>query len=732
VRLLALSMLSILALAALAPLGARGEAVVGAVIVLAPVGYIYVLERPVGDVVGVYVGGSYEPYKARTGDTSKLFHLTELEAVLTPGGVYRLNLIRLGAAYPVVGVNLPGGDDLVLLTVNGLLYTSPYHIFLAENYPPPWWAPTDRDVVVGHVIDLRVERGVSYIVPVAGPNTRVTVVTRERAETVSVVSLLGLPSGCLVFVNPSKGFPWYGGLLPSPPCMEGVTGIVKDVYNEQPLYTIFVKAVEGRPVLFAFSDVTSALLARLGFLSPIGSDPSVHVVRTALDGANLYFIGNPLLLPVKVEVVNAVDSTVLVGEERFCVLPSDAEVLLYLGWGLPSSKPLRTKLEPGEVILYRLASSNQTYICRGDLSFLDAPPPSIVQPSIKQLRQPAGFSSGVPVLVMLGNGKFYYGTKFSIPYSDYDGNVVFVLSMHPYVVNVEPASLWSMPVFWISLLLFALFAAMLIQRPRAQPRKLQIVWDIATPPPLEFADRETVARKVSQFIDIHGVCPDDVELAEMGALLPAEGEKPTDEVVVCNFKTNPETEKLLRRVVRVANDGFWAFKRRGRNYGFLYTLVGDTLITFYLYKQENEKTPARLLLNAIRSAMRTYIGVPLYTQYHGLIIVAEPGMARAAREEFVRAGVINEDWGVVDIRGYLSVKLQRVVESLKGGDREEREARLKRLLDRVVEFAKAKIPLIVIVGDDVRVLIEVLGEVASRYYEEYLKVRGIKDVEGQE
>jgi len=709
-----------LALAVASLPGARGEPIVAATMLPAPVGFIYVLDRPVGDVVGVYVGGTYEEYKARVGATSKLFHLKEVDSVLTRGGAYQLMVIRPNTTFTVLGVNLPGKDDLVLLTENGYVFTSQYRILYQHQIPEGVGAGGNA-VVIGDKVDLRPEGRVVYIVPVTWPGARVTVITGERAETVSIAKLVGVQEECIVYTRPSSTFPWYGGLLPTPVCAEGINGVVRDVYNEQPLYTVFSKSVGRHVVYVAFSDVTASLLVRLGFLTPVDASPSVHVIPATLDNVHLYFSRSMGWLPVMVKVVNSTDATVVLdreGGERVCVLPADSEVVLHIGWGQLPARAQQVKLAPGEVLLYRVKGSGAMYACRGDLSFLDAPAPSLSKPSIKQLREPVGVSSGAPVVLVLGNGKLYYGTRFTIPYDDYDGNALWVIYRRPYMVDVEPPSLWGMPVFWLSLLLVALFVAVVIQRPKAPPRKIQIIWDIATPPPLELADRALIARKVSQFLDIFGVCPDDVELAMMGALLPAQGEKPADEVIVCNFKTNVETEKVLRRVVRVANDGFWAFKRRGRNYGFLYTRIGDSLLVFYLYKQEDEKEVAELLLNAIEAAMHTYIGIPLYTRHQGIIIVAEPGMAKAAREEYVKMGVVDEEWRTKDekgrlrnISGYLSLKFPNLSSEF---------------VDKLAGFVEERVPLIVVASEDERVVIDVLGEVASTHYEEYLRKRGVK------
>jgi len=325
----------------------------------APVGFIYVLDRPVGDVVGVYAGGAYEEYKARTGDTSKLFHLKEVDSVLTRGGTYRLKVTRPNATFTALGVNLPGKDDLVLLTENGYVFTSPYRILHRHQIPEGGAVGRDA-VVIGDRVDLRPEERVVYIVPVTWPGATVTVISGGRAETVSIARLAGVKEECFVYTRPTDAFPWYGGLLPTPVCVEGITGVVQGIYNEQPLYTVFSKSVGRHAVYVAFSEVTAALLVRLGFLTPVDASPGVHVIPATLDKVHLYFSRSMYWSPMMVKVVNATDATVALGrerEERVCVLPADSEVVFHLGWGEPPARAQQLRMAAMAMAEAKLAAS---------------------------------------------------------------------------------------------------------------------------------------------------------------------------------------------------------------------------------------------------------------------------------------------------------------------------------------------------------------------------------------
>jgi len=707
--------LVMLALLLLMPINVNGENIVGATLIPAPVGYSYVLDHPIGDVVGVYnANNTYKMYYARTATTSKFFYLTEVNSLLTKEGKYTLKINELNETYQAIALDLPGKNDLVLLSKNGYVYTSPYRVlfgFYSEN----GMNPEDGDVVITNKIDLTLNKKVTYIVPVTGSNEVVTIITKNYTKTESVAGLIGIEDSCIAFIsNPPPTFPWYGGLIPSPLCTNGINKIVENTYNGQPLYTVFSKNINSFLVYFAFSDITPNLLVNLGFFVPVQTNPSVHIIQTTLDNTYVYYSAYQYTQPVMVNKISAIDSTLDTSSGKVCILSSDSQILFYLGWDLPQTNTSQITLQPGEVILYRSRTTNSTYLCKGDLSFMNIVTPSLTLPAISQFHEPIGVQSSSPTMIMLGNGKYYYGSNFTIPYSIYDGNSIWVLSNYPQTIEITSRSLWTTPFFWLSILLGALFAALLLQKPKAYPRKLQIIWDITTPPPLEFPDQSTIAKRVSQYIDIFGVCPNDVELAEKGILLPIKDEKPTDEVIVCNFKTNIDSEKVLRNVVKVANGGFWAFRRRGKNYGFLYTTIGDTLILFYLYKQEDETSVHELILNAIYSAKHTYIGVPLHAKYHGLIIVATPRMAKMARDELVNSNVIDERGRVNNIEGCFSVEFQGMKEKDKNA---------------LIEFAKERIPLILVVGEDITPLITTLGEIASLYYEEYLKRRGISDEE---
>jgi hypothetical protein len=683
---------------------------VGAYIIPAPVGYMYILSHPVGDIVGVYIGKEYKMYYARTTQTSRFFYDTIVDAVLTKSGRYTLDRIFFNESIPIIGVNLPGKNDLVLLSRNGYVYTSTHRIIYG-TYRTTGLKPQDGDILITNVIDLTVKKKVAYIVPVKRGQDTVTIITSQYRKTERIADLLGVQETCLAFIShPPRNFPWYGGLIPSPVCTKHAGGVIKSVYNGQPLYTVFSTSIGRHLVYVAFADPTTALLLRMGLLIPLQTYPSVHVVRTTLDNMYIYYSLSPYSKPVMVKVLNGIDSTVTTDNKRACILPTNSKIIFYLGWRNLPENTSQINLEPGEIVVYTVKGSNEYYICRGSMDFLETTTPSLTLPSIEQLHEPIGVSSSKTAFIMLGNGKYYYGKKITIPYNVYEGNSVWLLSSKPRIIRITAQAIWSTPFFWLSLLLGILFMALILQKPKSYPRKIEIVWDISTPPPLEFSDKKTIMKKVSQFIDIFGVCPNDIELAERGVLLPAGDEKPTDEIIVCNFKTNIATEKILREVVKTANSGFWAFKRRGRSYGYLYTIIGDTLIVLYLYKQEFEKEPHELLLNALKSAIRTYIGIPLHTKYHGLIIVATPDVGKKLRDELLKAGVIDEYGRVADIGGYLSIKYPDMDEKFR---------------NRLIEFIKERIPLILVVTGDMRPLITILGEIASQYYEEYLKMRGV-------
>jgi len=700
VRALALLLLTVLVLA---PSAAQTERFAAATAYPMPYGYLHVFhDEPIGQVVGVYIGSTYREWRADTTATGALAYSQVLEQVLTTGG--RVSLRAATPEYPVdvVAVDVPGEHDILATTKNGVFYLSRYDIYYVD-------APSDGYTTI--IIDppvINLDRHVTYILSVADPNAWVTVESGSARIQMKISDLAGVDDSCIATVqSPSPAFPWTGGLLPSPVCTRNVKPLVTAEYNGQPLYPAFSVDVNGSASLvLVFSEVTVDTLEEVGYIVRVSKSPYLHVTQVQVDSFNVYFryLGDNVVLH-RVEKVSAVDATVVVNETRYCVPPVDAEVQLSLVWD--PGRSLQGRMLPGELILYDAGGS--VYMCRGDMEFLYTMP-SVTIPTIREFREPLSVVAAAPTVLLLGNGKVYSGTRFTVPYEDYSANSVVVVTAEPFMLYVAPRSIAETPFFWLSIMLSVLFGALILQRPRNPTKTVRVVWDIATPPPLDFPSKDEVATTVKHYIDAYGVCPDDVDLALRRAILPWRGEKPTDSIIVCNFKTNHATERLLRDAVAHMLRGFWAFKRRGRSHGFAYTLVGDTMLVAYVYKQEDEERPEQVLLSALKKAMKTYIGIPLHRKTVGMIIVAEPRMARTLRRELMDAGVITGQYTLANLSGYLSVKFPEL-------DEDER--------NRIVEFSR-QVPMLLVVGDTLLPIVDHLGEVASVEYEAYLKRRGIK------
>lgn len=690
---------------------ANQHELVTATVVTAPVGFVHILDRPIGQVRGVYAGGSFTEYLADTNDNPTIFYVGILENVLTTSGGVKIQPTVVENEYQAVAVDLPGNTDYVLLSRNGSVYLSRQTIIFASPEYVPREKLDDGDFVfVTTELDFTLRAPVTYVVPVTDPGTTITVVSDDSVRTATVNDLLGVQESCILFVSGRpQGFSWSGGLIPNPLCTENITSIVTDTYRGQALHTIFSTKVESYTIYFVFRAVDSGILQSIGFLTPVEKDPALHLVEVEIDDYIVYFSPGYTFAPVQIPVLEAVDTTVVVDDTYSCTLPDNASVLFYLGWRLPPyNESTNITLDPGETILFE--EGDEVFLCMGDTRFLGPLNPSYSLPSIRELREPIGVRTrDIPALVMLGNGKKFYGTEITIEYSDYSGNTVWLVTASPITISVSPIAIYETPFFWLSLLLLVLFGALIIQRPKSPPKQISVVWNISPPPPLSLSSKQEIRERVSQFLDIYGYCPNDLELAQMGVLVPIGKESPTDEVILCPFKTNKRTEAILRKVIRLINTAFWVFRRRGRNYGYIYTYVGDSILVFYLYKQDSEKTPEELFMNAVRKALRTYIGIPLHTKYYGMIIIATKDMAEKVRRELRRFGVINEKGIVGDIGNYLSIKFSDMGETEK---------------TKIVEFFQERIPLILVVDEELTKLIEVLGSISSKLYEEYLKRRG--------
>lgn len=660
----------------------------------APFGYLFKPSAPIKMVVGLEVNG-YIPYKAYVKATGYLFYPVPMKAVLTPRGWYRA-VITFPKNVTVIGL-YNGTRVFVVSTANGKLYYSTTRILF--NYPPYY---KNNDIIISNVLNLDVPRNVSITVIMLAKKY-ITVISNGTRKSVPIVNLLGISQTCLVTTRPTKDFPWTGGVLPTPICIKNIKPVMTVTYKGMVLAPVIAKKIGNVVLVLVFSRwLDNALLERMHIISPLKTDIALHTY-TAPRGNLYYAPSQSSLIPVK--MVNAQDATVISNNgTRFCIVPKSARILLSLRWQ-PGSPPRGTpfKLGPGEVVVFKVG--NVTYYCNGPTDFIHSHP-IISFPQIAQFHQPVVVNSKVNTLVVLGNGKYYYGKNIAIGYDEYTKNTIWVVNSHPHIIPVNPTDIWMTPAFWSSILIGIVIIMVFNQRYKQPPKKITIEIDTGPPTPLKIADERSIARKARQYIERFGVCPTDIELAMEGILVPYRGEKATQEIVVCPFKTNPETETVLRKVVKAARWGFWALKRSTRSAGYLYTIIGGTLLYYYVYKQENEKRPAELLGNAVNSINDVYVGHALSDKREkGLIIVVNPNDKWRFKKELESAGVIDSQGRVHGLFEYLSVHGINVALQNKGKDK------------------NAKIERLYLVSSPTEI-VEILGETASAFYLEYLRVRG--------
>lgn len=659
----------------------------------APFGYVFSVKLP--RVVGLAVEGRYLPYMADTGATGYLFFPVAPEALLTPHGWYKADVTWRNGT-PALAID-NGTGTIIVTTVNGYVYESTHRIMY--GYPDYYRV---GDVIITDTVRMDVPSNASLYIMVPVRDT-VRVYNGSLLE-LPVWRFLGVPPSCVARVHPSKQYPWSGGVVLSPVCVKGLKTILTGSYRGQPLAPVVAKTVRGATVVVVFGPVTVTLLARLHLLSPVNNDPAMHVIAApqAAGGAEHYYVAvSPTrIIPVKRE--KGYDATVQQGGKYVCIVPKEAEVLDALLWrprSVPRGAPFA--LAPGELVAFRAGGS--LYYCHGALDYLHAHV-TISYPQVRQLHQPLVIrSTRGKALILLGNARYYYGKEVVIPYSVYNENTVWVVTGKPRIVVMNIPDIWDLPMFWVALITAATIALLYTNRYRRPEKKVKLEWDISEPRPLPLAPEAVIRKHARLYVERFGVCPTDVELALMGVLVPYSGARGDEPVVVCPFRTNPSTELVLRDVVRAAEWGFWALKRTGPSSGYMYTVIGGTLLYYYVYKHEDERDVATLLRNAIASVKRVYIGHSLTSRReYGLIIVTTPQRRWRIVEELARADVVDEDGRVRDLTSFFSahgINFDNIKDVLP---------RIKAL--HVVSSA--------------REAVEVLGRAASEYYMSYLSMRG--------
>lgn len=680
----------------------------------APVGYSYTFTPPYPDVIyGFHQGRSFVSYVADIKSTGTLLLIDNYPSafdVVSSIGTSKLNIIEGEDFMRGLGLVFDGARKGMIIYGGGELFTSPFKIYWRTQVPEDTNETNVVIVDVGHV-DFN-EKGIKVLF-VPDTSDPITVRFKDSSIDTTLTDLVGLSSSCITkFKTNRPDFPWTGGIVVSPSCTSRISIIKKDEFAGRLYVTIFgVHTKYGKIDYVVLAKPSTEILLLLGLLSEVQVNGAEHIVKDIdLTDTHLYLAPSMEDEPVEQPVLRVINSTEVLNDNKYiCTIPDGSKLIYTLLW---KSRPLNgtVNLLPGEVILF--SYHNNTYFCSGDLGWLDNNEfPHVSAPKYKELKHDIYFytENGKEFLVVLSNGEIYSGKEVKLPFSKYDHNMVFVVSGGIVdLYRVQLVSMFKTTTFLVGVMIFLVLGGMIVfGRGTEASEKIKVVIDIPYPKALSTASKDELASIAKKHVDMFGVCPSDIDLAYYHGVLPpiSDDVKPDETVLICPFKTNKNTEIILREINKVLLHSFWALKRVGRSHGYVYTVLGEEMPYMYFYKQENEKKPEEILVNAIIKASRVRIQTAYFLRSLGLFIVAEPHMAKKLREELKileseteeKPSTANVESYSYNISGYISI----------------RGVKVKVHVDKLQKFVNEKIHNIIIVSsDNITELIEYL---ASKY-----------------
>jgi len=727
----AMVMLILVTLVLLAPVVAEAqfEKEYVAEVLPAPIGYSLTFQKPYPQYIAGYrdVGGHFHPYRASIGETGVLIYAESnlyIRKLVSGTETGRVRLIKVEDINKAYGINLPSTNDIIVYG-GGTVYISHYNIFI--NTVPEANAPGPILVINEYMVDFSKSKKYSLGLAVPSLTSPITVITKDGLQiTTRLSDLLGVSESCVTwFQNPPPGVPWVGGVVMSPTCLKNVGKVYKTfTYEGRPYAVIFsAKTQYGDIDYVILASPTAEVLEMASIISSLRTNPKLHIIKgVTLDNTYIYTAPSPNAMIVRGEILPASDATQIVqvkNETKYvCIMPSNATILYRLLW---KNRELRgtVYLLPGETVLFKAGS--KYYFCHGDIDWLDNDDMPIVKgPAFKELIHPILIYtiSGKKFLVFTSNGKVYSTNNIELPFSVYQGNEIFIYAVHTVrPVIITQTSIFTSPFFILAVLFVGVVVSLVVfGRRKEEPEKIRIILDLPKPKSLSVASKETMQDVVNKHVDNFGVCPDVLDVVLYHNVLPPLPEKlesPFEEVLLCPFKTNEETEHILRRVSGILLYSVWANKRIGKNHGLFYTLIGDTMLYTYWYKREDEP-PEEVIVRAVEKAYKTHIKYPYHKLPLGLVILVEDNLVKQVRKELEYIQLLTTA-GSELVRGYA---ISSYV-SVKG-------VRTSVSPDKLQKFVNEKIPTILVISDkNIHELIEYLEERIVSFSELYYrKMRG--------
>jgi len=681
----------------------------------APYGFIYT--NVSGDWVGAYVADDYVTFRAVSRSGTIIFPSDGLTGLIgksvSEDLTVELRVIDRRPDVPGIVVR-PFADNIYVMTFrNGNIYAS--------------WRPVIYNYVEPGSIAIIVPQ-IQPTIPInnTGPDTTIIIAAQTPSQRLfldygthtiatTVGELVGASGTCFATYPPDSSlYKW--GLVLAPPCTSHVEVLETDEGLGYPVAVTFRLALGDADIIITSREPAPDWLASLGLIRLLSAVPYYHSLAYQTEAPHIYVdVGGTLQ---RAEEIAATWATQVVDGRHVCTVPVGAEIVAQVAWR--TFKPGETyDLIPGEIVLYR--SGYGYYLCAGDFSYLTAEIVEVLP--IREFRQPYKVLGSPMTVVALAGGDVYWGRVVEVPYDDYVNNYIYILGARPYYRTGETESM----IFSPTTVFIALSAAMAViawrMRPRTPKTTLKVVWDLHVPAPPALATGPELQRRLKQFVNAHGVCPTDEDLALRKVLVPIPPGDPDKPDILCPWRTNTRAEKRLRELWETLIAGFWAIRRIDKRTGYVYTEISDWMPLFYLYRQEDESEPTELFFNALKAVRKVKISKPHMIEKHGLMIVAEPELARRLERLLVGEGVIDPETGAAG-ENALAAFITRHVDAPNNSEKEK----LVSMYRSIVTDAGIRRILVVGFGpESLRRVVSVLGDITADKFEYVLRIQGLLD-----
>jgi len=701
----------------------------------APIGYIMYLNKPHPTIIRGYrdTTGNFVPYRADLSNSDTLFvpyyayGITTLISESATANVKIVKSVNSLSGYKIVS------DTVSMVVFSGSeLYISNYEIYLdSEPYKTYDWLTRQRVLILRtgtlNVRDILNEYKVGLVIDTQESNVNL-IDENGVSRTVKLTDILGVPSGCFVQFDSDtvRAFGWIGGIAQTPTCTENIKPIKTYVYKDNPYAVVFSANTRyGRIDYVIMKYVTVSTLLDLNILSRAEYGRALHITLDVDPNLEYVYTGVPQSkLLVMLQKVYAKDITTVTrsGENTryLCPISQNAELIYSLTWRPINTSSSSIEMMPGEVLLFKTGGQNQTYLCHGDLSWIKNYGSPVVKGSgFVELKYPVQILSlnNFPVLVIMSNGKVYLSTNVLIDYDEFSKNTVFVYSNGMLITaTVTQTSIFTSPFFILGLLLIVLFVGVVYTniKPSKRREKIKIILNFPKPTPMSLASSEAVKEVSKKHIILFGVCPDILDIVIYHNILPPipDDVSATDNVIICPFNTNAKTEETLRKLAKVLNGVLWGISRERKSSGYIYTILGNSLMYMYFYKHEGEVVE-EAIVNAVKEAMKVKVQTPYYLMPLGILIVTTDDNYRRFKEEINFMKLItrnNPDVKGFDIATYITAR--KIV--LKGNITPK----------EMQNFINEKVPEILVVSEStIPELLEYLEEKLVGYAELYYKLQ---------